>query len=191
MSVASEMTRISNALDAVSTAKSNIAEAITAKGVDTLSDASFDTLVTNIGLIESGVGGASNLVVDTTASATSGVYTASSPLITVSIPNYTTSKKYFLLVEAGDDVDRTALSSSNPAVEFVVGLFSGTAMRNTFKLVAATFRNQGSTTALFDNVLKQDGDTIFKNGSMKIYSYSSNVYTRFGTGTYRIRIYEI
>lgn len=54
MSMNSEMDRIANSLDRVEDGKTAAAEAITAKGVDTLPDADFDTLALNIGLISEG-----------------------------------------------------------------------------------------------------------------------------------------
>lgn len=57
MSVASEMQRIADALDAVSAGKDVIADAITAKGVPTPTDSTFEELATNVGLIEGGGGG--------------------------------------------------------------------------------------------------------------------------------------
>lgn len=56
MSVASEMQRIADALDAVSAGKADIADAITAKGVPTLTDSTFAELAANVGLIEGGGG---------------------------------------------------------------------------------------------------------------------------------------
>lgn len=56
MSILSDLDRISAALEAVEGGKADIAEAITAKGVDTLPDSSFDTLAANIGLIDGGGG---------------------------------------------------------------------------------------------------------------------------------------
>lgn len=54
MSISDNLLRISDSLEAVAEGKENIAEAITAKGVDTLPEADFDTLALNIGRIEGG-----------------------------------------------------------------------------------------------------------------------------------------
>lgn len=191
MSITNEIGRINTALDAVEDGKEAIADALTAKGVDTMPDASFDTLATNIGLIVSGSASSQNIVVDERVSVTAGMYNYANCFFEVTIPEYAVNKKYFFIVEAGEDVDRSTASSSAPVLEIIIGFFSGTVIRNAMKFLIASFRNQGSATALSNNVVNTNADTNFKNGLFKLFSYSSNNYTRYGTGTYRLRIYEV
>ncbi|MBQ0167500.1 MAG: hypothetical protein KBT02_10385 [Treponema sp.] len=55
-----------------STTRANLAEAVTAKGVDTLPTASFDTIAVNIGLIEGGGGGGLEKIGTATTDPTAG-----------------------------------------------------------------------------------------------------------------------
>lgn len=54
MSTADKLTQLDGIIENAIAGKASVAEAITAKGVDTLPDASFDTLAINVGLIEGG-----------------------------------------------------------------------------------------------------------------------------------------
>lgn len=56
MSIASELEALAANTQGIIDAKTNLAEAVTAKGVDTLPTSSFDTIATNIGLISGGGG---------------------------------------------------------------------------------------------------------------------------------------
>lgn len=62
MSIASELEALAANTQGIIDAKTNLAEAVTAKGVDTLPTSSFDTIATNIGLITGGGGGLPSVI---------------------------------------------------------------------------------------------------------------------------------
>lgn len=188
MSISSEVTRIGNALNAIESGKRSIADALTAKGVDTMPDASFDTLSTNVGLIQSGGGsGSESFSVDVPAA---GVYNAANKIKMGTISNFDPDATYVAdIVYTGDYSQAT---TSEPVVirAFLIASANAALVADYRQFVLAY--RATSATATSSNVMNIKTSTYMDTvGNLYLYSYSTTAYTRLGAGRYTATVVKI